>query len=505
MGCRGFFRGARRAFAALCVAGVAHGPLVGADEPTEQVRPADCAGMWYPGEADALSKFVDDLIERAAPNELPSGRPQAIIAPHAGYQYSAPVASMAYKAVKGLSYKRVILLGFSHRYSAFQHGIDVPMEYTAYQTPLGKVPLDAEACAALLKCPLFTSTPGLHRQEHSLELQLPFLQRTIGEFRLVPLMVGELSSEECTQVASALLPWVGDDTLIVVSSDFTHYGRSFNYVPFTENVAEQLRIQAREAAKPLLNADYDGFVDYLARTTDTICGRRPSLLLMRVLAMQGGASAVRTGFDTSGRMTGDYAGSVTYQSFVFAARELTLPADARGALLKLARRTAIAHLNKERLEKISPADLPEAARADGACFVTLENRGVLRGCIGNMEATGPLYEAVIRNAIYACQDQRFVDNPVTPAELKDIRIEISYLTPMLLISNPDEVVVGRDGLLVELGPRRGVLLPQVAYSHGWTRREFLAQVCHKAGLPADAWKDPRAHIYSFAAEVFGEP
>ena len=169
--------------------------------------------------------------------------------------------------------------------------------------------------------------------------------------------------------------------MIVVSSDFTHYGRSFNYVPFTENVAEQLRIQAREAAKPLLNADYDGFVDYLARTKDTICGRRPILLLMRVLAMQGGASAVRTGFDTSGRMTGDYAGSVTYQSFVFAARELTLPADARGALLKLARRTAIAHLNKERLEKISPADLPEAARADGACFVTLENRGVLRGCI----------------------------------------------------------------------------------------------------------------------------
>ncbi len=505
MGCKRFLRRALWALAVPAVAGVVRGPVAAAAEPTEQVRPADCAGMWYPGDAEALAKLVDDLIERAAPNELPAGRPRAMIAPHAGYQWSAPVASMAYKSVKGLSYPRVIVLAFSHRHSAFQRGIDVPMEYTAYETPLGKVPLDAEVCAALLRCPLFTSTPGLHRQEHSLELQLPFLQRTIGSFRLVPLMVGGLSSAECTEAANALLPWIDDDTLIVVSSDFTHYGRNFNYVPFTDDVPEKLRAQAREAAKPLLNADYDGFVDYLARTKDTICGRQPILLLMRLLAMQGGASAVRTGFDTSGRMTGDYTSSVTYQSFVFAPRELTLPADAREALLKLARRTVTAHLNKERLDRFSPAELPEAARADGACFVTLENHGVLRGCIGNMEATGPLYEAVIRNAIYACQDQRFVDNPVTSAELDEIHIEISYLTPMQLVSNPNEVVVGRDGLLVELGPRRGVLLPQVAYSHGWTREEFLTQVCRKAGLPADAWKDPAAHLYSFTAEVFGEP
>jgi len=505
MGCKRFLRRALWTLAVPAVAVMLRGPVAGADEPTEQVRPADCAGMWYPGDAEALSKLVDALIERAAPNELPSGRPRAIIAPHAGYQWSAPVACMAYKAVKGLSYKRVSVLAFSHRHSAFQHGIDVPMEYTAYETPLGKIPLDAEVCAALLKCPLFTSTPGLHRQEHSLELQLPFLQRTISPFRLVPLMVGELSSAECTEAANTLLPWVGDDTLVVVSSDFTHYGRNFNYVPFADDVPEKLRIQAREAAKPLLNADYDGFFDYLAQTKDTICGRRSILLLMRLLATQGGASAVRTGFDTSGRMTGDYTNSVTYQSFVYVPRGFTLPADVRSALLKLARQTVTAHLNKERLEKFSPGELPEAARADGACFVTLENHGVLRGCIGNMEATGPLYEAVIRNAIYACQDQRFVDNPVTPAELDQIHIEISYLTPMQLVSNPNEIVVGRDGLLIERGPSRGVLLPQVAYSRGWTREEFLTQVCHKAGLPADAWKDPAAHIYSFSAEVFGEP
>ena len=152
-----------------------------------------------------------------------------------------------------------------------------------------------------------------------------------------------------------------------------------------------------------------------------------------------------------------------------------------------------------------PDDLPPALRAEGACFVTLENHGQLRGCIGNMVATGPLYEAVIRNAISACRDRRFANNPVTAAELSDLDIEISYLTPMRPIDNTDAIVVGRHGLLIERGFRRGVLLPQVAARRGWTREEFLAQTCRKAGLPLDAWKQPGTRIYCFEAEVFGEP
>ncbi|UCC28886.1 MAG: AmmeMemoRadiSam system protein A, partial [Phycisphaerales bacterium] len=143
-------------------------------------------------------------------------------------------------------------------------------------------------------------------------------------------------------------------------------------------------------------------------------------------------------------------------------------------------------------------------RADGACFVTLQNHGRLRGCIGNMRADRPLYKAVIDNAVSACRDHRFVNNPVTAAELDQLDVEISYLTPMKRIQNTDEIIVGRHGLLMAVGPRRGVLLPQVAYERGWTRQEFLAQTCRKAGLPPDAWKRPEAEIYSFEAEVFGE-
>jgi len=137
--------------------------------------------------------------------------------------------------------------------------------------------------------------------------------------------------------------------------------------------------------------------------------------------------------------------------------------------------------------------------------VTLENHGRLRGCIGNMTADRPLYEAVRGNAVLACQDRRFVNNPVTAAELPDLHIEISYLTPMEAIKDPSEIIVGRHGLLISMGRYRGVLLPQVAYERGWSREEFLQQTCRKAGLPLDAWKRPEATIYSFEAEVFGEP
>ena len=164
-----------------------------------------------------------------------------------------------------------------------------------------------------------------------------------------------------------------------------------------------------------------------------------------------------------------------------------------------------AYLNSEKLPEVDADKLSAALRADGACFVTLENHDQLRGCIGNMVADGPLYKAVIRNAVSACRDRRFAHNPVTAAELDQLDIEISYLTPMKRIEKTEEIIVGRYGLMMALGQRRGVLLPQVAARRGWTREEFLAQTCRKASLPADAWKRPEAQIYSFEAEVFGEP
>jgi len=474
-----------------------------AQEPLSATRPACCAGTWYPGDPAVLASQVDKLLDRAVTPKI-EGRPLALIVPHAGYRFSAPVAATAYRTLQGRAIHRVILLGISHRHAAGYHGVALPTEWSAYETPLGTVPIDREAMDRLKDRSGFVSIPGIDRQEHSLELQLPFLQRTLKNFTLLPMLVGRMSVDEYAATARAILPLIDAHTLLVASSDFTHFGPNYGYEPFQEEVEKKLTQWADAAAAPLLQCDFDGFAEHLEKTGDTICGRGPILLLLRILSMQGGARAVRTGFDTSGHITGDWTNSVTYQAFVFTRRPLTLDEATCRALLRLARETVTAYLKEHRVPRVDPATLPAAAREPGACFVTLQNHGRLRGCIGNMEARGPLYEAVSANAVHACRDPRFVADPVTTAELDELDIEISRLTPMQPVDDVREIVVGRDGLLIELGMRRGVLLPQVAYERGWTREQFLRQVCLKAGLPPDAWKQPEAKLYSFQAEVFSE-
>ncbi len=476
-------------------------PARGADDP--KVRAPACAGTWYPADAGELAKFLDELLAQAKPPAI-DGPPVALICPHAGYRFSAPTAAAAYATVRGHGFKRVIVLAFSHRHANRYHGIEVPGELTAYRTPLGEVPIDRAACARLLGNALFTSNPAVDAGEHSLELQLPFLQRTLIDFKLVPLLIGQLRAAEYAQAAQALLPLVDANTLLVASTDCTHFGPDYGYVPFQEDVPDKLRELAEKAAAPLIRCDFDGFAEHLDKTGDTICGRNPVLLLLRVLSAQGGTTGVRAAYDTSGRQLNDYRNSVTYQSFVFTRRSGTLNPTERAELLRLARQTVTATAKGEKLPPVDADKLPPALRADGACFVTLEKHGDLRGCIGNMVADGPLHEAVVRNAISAARaDPRF--QPVRPDEVDELHIEISYLTPMKRIGNPNEIVVGRHGLLITLGNDRGVLLPQVAYERGWTRAEFLAQTCRKAGLPPDAWQRPEARLDVFEAEVFGEP
>ena len=497
--------GRRVVLATTCICGVVGG--VSAGERGETVRPAYRAGSWYPGEPGALARQVDDFLTQASPPRV-AAKPLAVISPHAGYRFSGPTAAAGYKTLQGHTYQRVIVLAFSHSAAGSYVGVDVPDKLTAYKTPLGEVPLDRAVCDALLKNPLFAPHPDVDRGEYSLELQLPFLQRVLAGFQLVPLLVGRLTDSDCAAAARAILPWLDNDTLLVASSDFTHFGPNFRYQPFKDDVPNKLQELGDQAAAPILRCDYDGFAAHLAKTQDTICGRGPIRLLLRLLSMRGGAEGVRAAFDTSGNITGDWSNSVTYQAIMLTRPAGTLGKQEQAELLRLARETVTAHLNDRPVPAPDVAQLPAALRADGACFVTLENHGrrhPLRGCIGNMIATGPLYQAVIRNAISACQDHRFVHDPVTTAELGEIDIEISYLTPMKRVTQPDEIIVGRHGLHIAMGGRRGVLLPQVAYERGWLREEFLRQTCHKAHLPADAWKRPDAEIYSFTAEVFGEP
>jgi AmmeMemoRadiSam system protein B len=186
----------------------------------KRVRPPARAGQWYEATASALTKQVDGYLEKATVATT-SGHLLALIEPHAGYAYSGQTAAFGYRLLRGLSYSRVVLLGVPH--FAAMRGCALP-NYTHFQTPLGEVPLDREACDKLLAAPAFAEFTRAHDPEHSLEAQLPFLQRTLTDFRIVPILVGELSDADRAKAAEALRALADEKTLIVVSSDFTHYG-----------------------------------------------------------------------------------------------------------------------------------------------------------------------------------------------------------------------------------------------------------------------------------------
>ncbi len=488
----------------LVVSMVAVNSACAGESKMDKVRPAVCAGSWYPADAAELSQTVDKWLADA--QEGGKRKPLAVIVPHAGYRFSGPTAAAAFAKLRGHSYERVIVLAFSHRHAGRYNGVDVPKDVSAYNTPLGKIDIDKKACAQLEGKSPFVSNPGMGDDEHSLELQLPFLQRVLKDkFKLVPLYLGAMDDREMVAAAQLLVPLIDDKTLIVVSTDFTHYGPNYGYTPFTDNIPSGVKRLADGASEPICRCDYDGFVEHLEKTRDTICGRGPVKLLLRILSMRGGARGERIVYETSGRILNDWSNSVTYQAFEFTDRPGALSDKERAALLHLARDTVTAFVKGKDIPKVDEKQLPDKLRADGACFVTLQNNNRLRGCIGNMMAVGPLYEGVISNAVSACRDQRFVNDPVTAKELDDLHIEISYLTPLKEVKKIEEIVVGQHGLFITDQWRRGVLLPQVAYERGWTREQFLEQTCRKAGLPHDAWKSPTAKIESFEAEVFGEP
>jgi len=472
-------------------------------EPQQQarVRRASGAGMWYPADANSLREAVDgylSLTESVVPN-----KPVALIVPHAGYAYSGPVAGAMYATLEGHRYDRVIVLGLSH--GTMLRGASV-LSVDAYETPLGRTPADIEVRAKLLDCPVVTEQPAAHRNEHSAENQLPMLQRALGEFELVEMLVGEMTDEERVVLARALRDLIDEETLLVVSSDFTHYGRNFGYAPFSDRVPERLQALNDAAVQEILEVDVPGWDLFLRDTQATICGRNPISLLLETLYPYDDIAGRRIAFATSGEKTGDYTNSVTYAGIAFWRIGEGLNRDERQTLLQLARNTATDYLagNSPPSVDVNSYHLTPRLASLGAAFVTLRNDGELRGCIGHIMSVVPLYHSVAENAYRACIDPRFRQQPVTLHEAPDLEIEVSVLTPMRRLLDPEKVRVGTDGLLIVSGRNRGVLLPQVPIEQGWGREEFLAGACLKAGLPADAWRDPNTEIYRFSAQVFGE-
>jgi AmmeMemoRadiSam system protein B/AmmeMemoRadiSam system protein A len=483
-----------------------------------KVRPCAEAGRWYPSSCAALAGMIDGFLKEAK-GTPPPGRPVALIAPHAGYTYSGPTAASAYAAVAGRRYARVVLLAFSH--SVYIPGISLP-DVAAYRTPLGDVPLDAEACAALRALKAFRAVPAAHAREHSEGNQLPFLQKVLlPGWKLVPVLVGRLDDARRKEVVAALKALGGPDTLYVASTDFTHYGAAYAFVPFRKDIRLNIHKLDHGALARILALDPHGFTQYCARTRATICGRKPVALLLRVLPPASRGRVVH--YTLSGDRNRDYTTSVSYAAVVFAIPDKASEAahgkkegtkmEASSApgkaeqrvLLDIAWRIVKGRVRGERPEapKASDPGVTKRLQQHAGAFVTLTNKGRLRGCIGYTMPVMPLYMAVAGGAAGAARDPRFTFQRITPAELKQLSLEISVLSPPRKVEGPDAIVIGTHGIIIEKDGRTAVYLPKVPVEQGWNREQTLTHLCRKAGLTENAWKKGMT-FKVFEAHVFGE-
>jgi MEMO1 family protein len=467
----------------------------------KKVRRSALAGSWYEGSPDRLDSQITGLFD-PVPRRV-AGDVTALIEPHAGYVYSGLGAAAGYSLVQGRTYRRVMVLAPSH-YSPF-HGFSIAPA-THFATPLGEVPLDLEPLETLRQSTLHRDVPSAHVQEHSIEIQLPLLQRALPGVPVVPLLIGRLDRKDYEHLAEELRPFAGPETLIVASSDFTHQGPRFDYQPFDADLRSNLRNLDFGAFASVVELDVEGFLGYVDETGITVCGFRPITLMLHLQAP--GTQARLVSYYTSGDVTGDWDNSVSYLTAVFQRPDPHPPLQVH-VLDAAARRVAL-RLAREAVERRArglgppplPPDLPAALYGPGACFVTLQKGTELRGCIGRIDFSTPLLDSIVSNARSACsEDPRFP--AVRPDELEGLHLEISVLTPPEPVASPEHIELGRHGVILEKWGRRGVFLPQVAVDQVWTVEETLDHLARKAGLAPGAWReDTRFEVFS--CQVFSE-
>ncbi len=482
-----------------------------------QTLASTIAGSWYPGDAASLKAMIDSFLAPCPATEKPCN---VIVIPHAGYLYSGPTAAYAYAAVDRRKIRRVILLAPSHRYGIRDLAV-VPMA-DAVSTPLGTIPLDTDLRNALLGSAMFRADDGVHRVEHSTQIQYPFLQHCLNNFKLLPVIVGSLSPRAADALAAALKPFLVDDVLLVVSSDFIHYGSDFDYEPFPQDTEAKTRALNLDAADAIAHRDTARFERILDESGATICGREPIRAVLRMLPE--GCTGTMLHYATSSDESRDFSRFVCYCSIGFhadfpPAPERTesdaendsgvLSAADKKFLLDLARRAIQYALNTRMIATadalgVNQAALSPALRKNMGAFVTLnlKQNHRLRGCIGEIQPFRPLWKAVLGRTIDAAfRDPRFL--PLTAEEFANVEIAISALTPAVPVAGWRDIVIGRHGMTLTKNGRSAVFLPQVAPEQGWGIEETLTHLSMKAGLPPDAWREG-ASFTVFEAIVFHE-
>jgi hypothetical protein len=447
------------------------------------------AGKFYTAHAAQLRKEIEQYLADAEQRDLSS---RVIISPHAGYVFSGPVAAEAYRAIDR-SVETVILIGPSHHH--YFNGVSIP-EVDYYETPLGAIPLASDIIEQLRKEKAVTAEPSAHKLEHCLEVQLPFCQVVLDSFRIVPIITGKVSSRA---VAELIYPVITQKTLIIASSDLSHF--------HPHNEAKGID---RRSVETILKGDTDGFIDGCGETgIRAVMHLSKKMGLHPILLDARNSSETAPQFGSEGRVVG-------YASIVYVERDNTENAEtntkktttstftvvdfskqAKRYCLSLARKSITAAVRGE--TPPVPDDAPEETGAPYGCFVTLTKNGMLRGCIGTIEGVKPFCEAVVDNAKSAAlRDPRFP--PVSSDEVDKLHIEVSVLTPPSPIeyNSPDDLLrkieKGKDGIILEKGMHRSTFLPQV-WEQIPDKISFLQHLSRKGGMSSDGWKTAEVKRY----------
>jgi len=476
------------------------------------VRQPAVAGQFYSSDKEELTEVINRFLEQV---ELPrtTGLIRALVVPHAGYVFSGPVAAYGFKAIQGQKVKTVILIGPSHHQylnGAIIDGNDV------WQTPLGQVDVDTDLRDILVKeSSLFKIDSLPHQPEHCLEVEMPFLQNVLEDFKILPVLVGQLTDDDLEKISQTLAGHIDDKTLLVASSDMSHY-------PTYE--------QANYADKKVIEAVLTGQVSKLREIIDQLtgenianldtclCGREAVEILMTIVQGKEAAEIKLLKYANSGDVSvGDKSQVVGYSSISFSwsgeskpSSEITLNQGQKDKLLEIAKTSVEKYILESQIPQFEINDslLNEPLGA----FVTLKRDGQLKGCLGRFSSEGesasggesniPLYQVISQMAAAAAtQDARF--KPIQASELNDLEYEISVLSPLKKIDDWHQIELGKHGVQIRQGLRSGVFLPQVATENNWDLDTFMGQLCsQKAGLTWDCWKSSQVDIYIFTAQVF---
>lgn len=469
-------------------------------------RPMAAAGSFYPSDPAELRALLGNLFSKA---KLASTKDViAIICPHAGYEFSGIVAASSYNQLDpGKQYDNVFIIGSSHHVAFMGASI---YNVGDYQTPLGKIKVNLDLANKLIKeNSVFSYNPAADRNEHSIEVQVPFLQYYLKKsFTLVPIVLGTQSAESCRKIAKALKPYLNGNNLFVISTDFSHYPPYNDALAVDKKTCDAILGNQPDRLLSTLKENEEKNVTNLATS---LCGWTSVVTLLYMTEGDPGIAMTPVYYQNSGDSKyQDKSQVVGYWSIVLSKKDksssyspgFNLSNKDKKELLKIARNTLVQYICNKKIPEINASGFSATLKTPCGAFVTLNKNSVLRGCVGCFNAEEPLYKVIQQMAIASStQDNRFP--PVDPTEVSGISIEISVLSPMKKISSIDEIVLGKHGIYIKKGSHSGTFLPQVATGTGWSKEDFLGHCSRdKAGLGWNGWKD--AEIYIYEAAVFSE-